>query len=139
MMVYPCAVRLLFIASVASSIDTQLWGCTMTSMDDMDQVFKALADAGRRRLLDRLHAENGQTLGQLCEQMEMSRQAVTKHLMILEAANLVVVIWRGREKLHYLNPVPIHNIADRWIEKFERGRLRVLAELKQQLEADRDD
>lgn len=111
----------------------------MTSMDDMDQVFKALADAGRRRLLDRLHAENGQTLGQLCEQMEMSRQAVTKHLMILEAANLVVVVWRGREKLHYLNPVPIHNIADRWIEKFERGRLRVLAELKQHLEADRDD
>lgn len=108
----------------------------MTSMDDMDQVFKALADAGRRRLLDRLHAENGQTLGQLCEQMEMSRQAVTKHLVLLEAANLVVVIWRGREKLHYLNPVPIHEIADRWIEKFERGRLRIIAELKKQLEAD---
>lgn len=111
----------------------------MASMDDMDQVFKALADAGRRRLLDRLHAENGQTLGQLCEQMEMSRQAVTKHLVLLEAANLVVVIWRGREKLHYLNPVPIHEIADRWIEKFERGRLRIIAELKKQLEADRDE
>ena len=111
----------------------------MASMDDMDQVFKALADAGRRRLLDRLHAENGQTLGQLCDQMEMSRQAVTKHLVLLEAANLVVVIWRGREKLHYLNPVPIHEIADRWIEKFERGRLRIIAELKKQLEADRDE
>jgi DNA-binding transcriptional ArsR family regulator len=104
----------------------------------MDKVFKALADSGRRMLLDRLHANNGQTLGQLCENMNMSRQAVTKHLALLEEANLVVVIWQGREKLHYLNPVPIHDIAERWIGKFERGRLRVLAELKKKLEGETD-
>lgn len=103
---------------------------------DMDKVFKALADPGRRKLLDRLHTDNGQTLGELCEHMEMTRQAVTKHLKLLEAANLVVTIWRGREKLHYLNPVPIHEIAERWIGKYERGRLRVLAELKKQLEGE---
>ena len=97
-------------------------------------MFKALADPGRRLLLDRLHSNNGQTLGKLCEHLDMSRQAVTKHLAVLEEANLVVVIWRGREKLHYLNPVPINEIADRWIGKFERGRLRVLAELKKRLE-----
>ncbi len=89
-------------------------------------------------LLDRLHAENGQTLGQLCERMDMTRQAVTKHLKVLEEASLVVSIWRGREKLHYLNPVPIHEIADRWIGKFERGRLRVLADLKKNLEGETD-
>src|SRR6266481_125989 len=100
----------------------------------MDQVFKALADPNRRQLLDRLHANNGQTLGQLCAHLDVTRQAVAKHLAVLEEANLVAVIWRGREKLHYLNPVPIHEIADRWIGKFERGRLRVLAELKRQLE-----
>lgn len=104
----------------------------------MDKVFKALADAGRRLLLDRLREDNGQTLGQLCAHLDMTRQAVTKHLKILEDANLVVPLWRGREKLHYLNPVPIHEIADRWIEKFERGRLRVLAELKRQLEGEAD-
>lgn len=104
---------------------------------DTDKVFKALADAGRRQLLDRLHAKNGQTLGELCECLTMSRQAVTKHLKLLEAANLVVTIWRGREKLHYLNPVPIHELADRWISKFERGRLDVLSELKKQLERER--
>ena len=104
----------------------------------MGKVFKALADPGRRLLLDRLHAENGQTLGQLCGHLDMTRQAVTKHLKLLEEANLVVTLWRGREKLHYLNPVPIHEIAERWIGKFERGRLRVLAELKQQLEGEND-
>ncbi len=104
----------------------------------MDKVFKALADPGRRMLLDRLHANNGQTLGQLCENMNMSRQAVTKHLVLLEEANLVVVLWRGREKLHYLNPVPIHEIAERWIGKFERGRLSALAELKKKLEGETD-
>jgi DNA-binding transcriptional ArsR family regulator len=104
----------------------------------MGRVFKALADPGRRLLLDRLHAENGQTLGQLCGHLDMTRQAVTKHLKLLEEANLVVTRWRGREKLHYLNPVPIHQIADRWINKFERGRLRVLAELKKQLEGETD-
>lgn len=102
----------------------------------MDKVFKALADGGRRRLLDRLRADNGQTLGGLCQRMGMTRQAVTKHLRLLEEANLVVPIWRGREKLHYLNPVPIHEIAERWIDKYERGRLRVLAELKRNLEGE---
>jgi DNA-binding transcriptional ArsR family regulator len=102
----------------------------------MDKVFKALADPSRRQLLDRLYADNGQTLGQLCEHLDMTRQAVTKHLALLEAANLVVTVWRGREKLHYLNPVPIHEIAERWIGKFERGRLRVLAELKKELEGE---
>ena len=104
----------------------------------MDRVFKALADPGRRQLLDRLHAQNGQTLGELCGHLDMSRQAVTKHLKLLEAANLVVTIWRGREKLHYLNPVPILEIADRWIGKYERGRLRALAEIKKRLEGDTD-
>ena len=100
----------------------------------MDKVFKALADPTRRKLLDRLFAENGQTLGQLCERLAMSRQAVTKHLRLLEEANLVAVVWRGREKLHYLNPVPINAIAERWIGKFERTRLRALSELKDRLE-----
>ena len=103
---------------------------------DVDKVFKALADAGRRLLLDRLRGDNGQTLGQLCEHLDMTRQAVTKHLKLLEEAALVVTIWRGREKFHYLNPVPIHEIAERWIGKYERGRLRVLAELKKNLEGD---
>ena len=101
----------------------------------MDAVFKALADASRRELLDRLRADNGQTLGQLCERLDMTRQAVSKHLAILEEANLVATIKRGREKLHYLNPVPIHEIADRWIGKFERSRLDALGELKKALEA----
>jgi len=101
---------------------------------DMDKVFKAHAAPSRRELLDGLRAENGQTLGQLCAHLDMTRQAVTKHLAVLEQANLVVVVWRGREKLHYLNPVPIHDIAERWIGKFERGRLRILAELKAKLE-----
>jgi len=101
---------------------------------DTDGVFKALADATRRKLLDRLHEQNGQTLGQLCEHLEMTRQAVTKHLVILEQANLVATIRRGREKFHYLNPVPIHEISRRWIQKFERPRLDALSQLKQSLE-----
>jgi DNA-binding transcriptional ArsR family regulator len=103
---------------------------------EADKVFKALADPGRRLLLDRLRARNGQTLTELCEHLDMSRQAVTKHLKRLEEASLVVTLWRGREKFHYLNPVPIHEIAERWIDKYERGRLRVLAELKKNLEGD---
>ncbi|QEH37568.1 Transcriptional repressor SdpR [Aquisphaera giovannonii] len=103
---------------------------------DEDKVFRALADAGRRELLDRLHAEDGQTLGQLCARMGITRQAVTKHLKVLEGANLVVPIRRGREKRHYLNPVPIQEVADRWIHKFERGRLLALADLKERLEGD---
>lgn len=100
----------------------------------MDEVFKALADASRRSLLDRLHARNGQTLSELCEGLAITRQAVTKHLLILEEANLVTTIRHGREKLHYLNPVPIHQIGERWIRKFERGKLAALGELKRQLE-----
>jgi DNA-binding transcriptional ArsR family regulator len=105
----------------------------------MDAVFKALADATRRRLLDSLRVRNGQTLGELCACGEMTRQAVTKHLAILEAANLVAVQKRGREKLHYLNPVPIHEIGARWISRYERSRLSALADLKTRLERDTDD
>src|SRR5208282_6156167 len=102
----------------------------------MDAVFRALADSARRQLLDSLHARNGQTLTELCEDHDMTRQAVTKHLAILEAANLVATQKRGREKLHYLNPVPIHEIAERWIGKYERSRLRALSTLKKKLEAE---
>jgi DNA-binding transcriptional ArsR family regulator len=104
----------------------------------MDAVFKALADPTRRRLLDRLRARNGQSLNDLCARADMTRQAVTKHLAILEEANLVATARSGREKLHYLNPVPINEIAERWIGKYERPRLRALAELKKNLEADHE-
>jgi DNA-binding transcriptional ArsR family regulator len=100
----------------------------------MDEVFKALADPSRRSLLDRLHARGGQTLNELCEGLAMTRQAVTKHLAILEEANLVSTIRHGREKLHYLNPVPIHEISERWIGKYERHRLQALGDLKRGLE-----
>jgi DNA-binding transcriptional ArsR family regulator len=105
----------------------------------MDQVFKALADPGRRRLLDRLHTRSGLTLSELCSQMRMSRQAVAQHLGVLEDANLVSIVWRGREKHHYLNPVPIHEIYDRWVRKFERRSLQALARLKQQIEGEAHD
>jgi DNA-binding transcriptional ArsR family regulator len=106
---------------------------------DEDKVFKALADASRRRLLDRLRKDSGLSLNELCERHDMSRQAVTKHLAILEAANLVVTVKRGREKLHYLNPVPISEIYMRWIGKFEEGRVAALYNLKQALkESDND-
>jgi DNA-binding transcriptional ArsR family regulator len=101
---------------------------------DDDKVFKALADSSRRRLLDRLHETNGQTLGELCERMDMSRQAVTKHLRLLEAGKLVVTVWHGREKWHYLNPIPINEIAERWIAKYEQPRLQALSDLKKILE-----
>jgi DNA-binding transcriptional ArsR family regulator len=104
---------------------------------DADKVFKALADPSRRKLLDRLRKENGLTLSDLCEHLDMTRQAVAKHLAVLEEANLVATVRRGREKLHYLNPVPIHEIAERWIEKFERRQLDALGALKQQLEGER--
>ncbi len=100
----------------------------------MDAVFRALADPVRRQLLDSLRARNGQTLTELYENRDMTRQAITKHLGILEEANLVATLRRGREKLHYLNPVPIHEIADRWIGKYERSRLLALRELKRNLE-----
>jgi len=102
----------------------------------MDAVFKALADDSRRRLLDSLHERNGQTLAELSARLDMTRQAVSKHLGILEAANLIATQREGREKLHYINPVPINEIADRWIAKYERHRLRVLAQLKKVLEDD---
>ena len=105
----------------------------------MDAVFKALADPVRRELLDRLRAKNGQTLSELCEGHDMTRQAVTQHLHLLEDANLVAVVRRGREKLHYLNPVPLLDIQERWIAKFERNRLGVLRDLKRRLEANDDE
>jgi DNA-binding transcriptional ArsR family regulator len=110
---------------------------TYYPMDD-DAVFRALADASRRLLLDRLHAQSGQTLAQLCQGLDMSRQAVAKHLAILEQANLVSAQREGREKHHFLNPVPINDIAERWIGKFERPRLTALSELKKALESPDD-
>src|SRR6266446_6074800 len=100
----------------------------------MNAVFKALADRSRRKLLDELHKNNGQTLTQLCGHLDMTRQAVTKHLALLEAANLVATLWHGREKLHYLNPAPLHEIYERWIGKYERHRLQALSDLKKGLE-----
>ena len=99
-----------------------------------DAVFRALADSSRRQLLDSLHAKNGQTLSELCRGLDMTRQAVTKHLVILEEANLISTRRLGREKLHFINPVPINEIAERWIGKFERSRLSALATLKTTLE-----
>jgi len=110
----------------------QLNGCILSGV--MDAVFKALADESRRKLLDQLHKSSGQTLGELCEHLDMTRQAVAKHLLLLEAANLVAVVWRGREKLHFLNPVPLHEISERWIGKYERHRLQALSDLKRGLE-----
>src|SRR6266576_1914978 len=114
----------------------QPFGCIFSR--EMDAVFKALADESRRKLLDRLRANNGQTLGELCAHLDMTRQAVTKHLLLLEAANLVAVVWRGREKLHYLNPVPLHEISERWIGKYERHRLQALSDLKKGLEENKN-
>jgi DNA-binding transcriptional ArsR family regulator len=108
-------------------------------MNDDDAVFHALADASRRRLLDRLHRRNGLTLGALCEGLDMTRQAVAKHLAVLEAANLVASKRQGREKLHFINPVPINRIAERWISKFERRQLSALSALKRKLEGESDD
>ncbi len=101
---------------------------------DVDAVFKALADPTRRALLDRLYQDNGQTLGQLCADLGMSRQAISQHLALLEAANLVATVWHGREKLHYLNPAPLHEIYERWLGKYERHRLEALSQLKRALE-----
>jgi DNA-binding transcriptional ArsR family regulator len=114
------------------SLDRQPNGCI--SLRQMDAVFKALADQSRRELLDQLHKSNGQTLTGLCEHLDMTRQAVAKHLALLEAANLIAVVWHGREKLHYLNPTPLHEIYERWIGKYERHRLQALSDLKKGLE-----
>jgi len=106
----------------------------MAEQRDTDALFKALADPSRRKLLDLLHADDGRTLNDLCEHLDMSRQGVTQHLDVLEAANLVATMRRGREKLHFLNPVPLQQVYERWIAKFEKPRLAALAELKQKLE-----
>lgn len=110
----------------------------MTSMTehrrDTDLLFKALADPSRRKMLDLLHAHDGRTLSELCEHLDMTRQGVTQHLDVLEAANLVATVRRGRDKLHFLNPVPLQEIYERWIAKFEKPRLKALSNLKQRLE-----
>jgi DNA-binding transcriptional ArsR family regulator len=112
-------------------LDMQPKGCIIAGMDDL---FKALADPGRRRLLDALHRRNGQTLGELVGLLDMTRQAASKHLALLEKAELVVIVWEGREKRHYLNPVPLAQIAQRWIRKFEEDRVQAVADLKGALE-----
>jgi DNA-binding transcriptional ArsR family regulator len=106
----------------------------MAERRDADLLFKALADANRRKLLDLLHRHDGRTLTELCKYLDMTRQGVTQHLEILEAANLVATMRRGREKLHFLNPVPLQEIYERWIAKFEQPRLNALADLKKRLE-----
>ena len=106
----------------------------MAELHDPDVLFKALADPTRRKLLDLLYAHDGRTLNDLCEHLDMTRQGVTQHLDLLEAANLVATVRRGREKLHFLNPVPLHEVYERWIAKFEKPRLKALAELKRRLE-----
>jgi DNA-binding transcriptional ArsR family regulator len=103
-------------------------------MNDSDLLFRALADPSRRKLLDVLNAHDAQTLTELCQHLDMTRQAVTQHLHVLESAHLVATSWRGREKLHFLNPVPLQQIYDRWISKFERPRLKALRDLKKRLE-----
>ncbi len=106
----------------------------MPNRNDTDILFKALADPSWRKLLDLLHAHDGRTLNELCGPLDMTRQAVTQHLDLLESANLVTTLRRGREKLHFLNPVPLQEIYDRWLAKFEKPRLQALANLKRRLE-----
>ena len=108
-------------------------------MQDADKVFKALGDPSRRRVLDLLCANNGQSLGTLCEHLDMKRQSATQHIDILIDANLVTAVWKGREKLHFINPVPIHGVYERWVRKFEQGRLSLLHDLKTQLEGKNDE
>jgi len=122
-------------------LDMQVFACIMTLTlrkrpMDADRVFKALGDPTRRKLLDLLCDRNGQTLGQLCENLDMTRQSATQHLELLEAANLVTTIWRGRQKLHFINPVPLHEVYERWVRKFERQRLSLLHDLKRELEGE---
>ena len=106
----------------------------MAAYPDIDDVFRALADPSRRRLLDRLNGRNGQTLRELCAGLDMARQSVSKHLAVLEAADLVTTVRRGREKLHYLNAAPINEIGERWITRYDRDRVDALADLKHALE-----
>ena len=121
------------------AVDMQVFTCLICRVIERagaDALFKSLADPSRRKLLDQLHAHDGQTLNELCEHLDMTRQGVTQHLNVLEAANLVATAWRGREKLHFLNPVPLQEIYERWIAKFEKPRLKAIAELKKRLEKD---
>lgn len=108
----------------------------MSETMDTDKVFKALADPTRRMLLDLLSERNGQTLGELCENLDMARQSATQHLGILEEANLLSTVKRGREKLHFINPVPLYEVYERWIRKFEHQRLGMLHDLKRELEGE---
>jgi DNA-binding transcriptional ArsR family regulator len=122
-------------------IDMQVFTCIFCPRGwvrtmDADNVFKALGDPTRRKLLDLLCEKNGQTLGQLCDNLDMARQSATQHLGILEAANLVTTVRRGREKLHFINPVPLHEVYERWVRKFERQRLSLLHDLKKELEGE---
>jgi DNA-binding transcriptional ArsR family regulator len=142
--------RRIFCSPVFLALDMQVFTCLYAShagfylpfkacgqdmpMKQIDKVFKALADPSRRELLDRLHAKNGQTLSELCEGLDMARQSVTQHLGLLEDANLIAVERQGREKLHYFNPVPIHEIYLRWIRKFELERLDALHDFKAKLQ-----
>ena len=109
------------------------------AMKGEDKVFKALADPSRRKVLDLLCVKNGQTLGALCEHLDMKRQSATQHIDILVDANLITTVWKGREKLHFINPVPIHEVYERWVRKFERQRLSLLHDLKTQLEGETHD
>lgn len=121
--------------TLAGTIDMQEYACIMVRMaSDLNRVFKALADPTRRQLLDRLHQQNGQTVSELCGSLSMTRQSASEHLAVLEAANLISTTWRGREKLHHLNPVPLHDIQERWIDKFERPRLRALSAIRHSAE-----
>jgi DNA-binding transcriptional ArsR family regulator len=126
--------------TLSASFDMHVFACIMASMRtgsmDIDKVFKALGDPTRVKVLDLLHERNGQTLGELCEHLAMSRQSATQHIGVLEAVNLVVAVWRGREKLHFINPMPLHEVYERWVRKFERQRLSLLHELKKQLEGE---
>ena|GEM_PF-80527 len=122
-------------------LDMQVFTCLLspphkTRQMDADKVFKALGDPTRRKLLDLLCEKNGQTLGELCEHLDMARQSATQHIGILEAAQLVSTVWRGREKLHFINPVPLHEVYERWVRKFERQRLSLLHDLKKELEGE---
>ena len=116
----------------------QVFTCLLSGVLDIDRVLKAIANPARRRLLDGLRAKSGQTLTELCGSLDMTRQAVTQHLEKLEEVNLVATVRRGREKLHYLNPVPIHEIYERWISKYERRQLDLLRDLKSRLEGEND-
>jgi len=127
---------LLDMQAITCLLFRQVFTCAfhMADRHDTDVLFKALADPSRRKLLDLLHAHDGRTLNELCEHLDMTRQGVTQHLDLLEAANLVATVRRGREKLHFLNPVPLQQIYERWIAKFEKPRLKALSDLKQRLE-----